>query len=151
MSRVRWMTGIALVLIFALGVVGTALAKHRTSPSSPVVTPPAPTLATATVTRSDGYTVSLTGPVKATVGVPATYTATCGPAGQTGPCPYGEFRAFGGVINRLGEGFGRGATGTYSFRATGTYSIRYRVGAACLGSPNQACPIDVWLTTTVGA
>ena len=154
MSRVRWMTGIALVLIFALGVAGTALAKHRTPPPTtppPVVTPPAPTLATATTTRGDGYIVSLTGPTTATVGAPTTYTATCGPAGQTGPCPYGEFRAFGGVINRLGEGFGRGASGFYVFRAAGSYSVRYRVGASCIGSPNRACPIDVFLSTRVTA
>lgn len=149
MSRVRWMTGIdALVVIFALGVVGSALAKHRTPPPT-TTPPPAPTLATATVTRSDGYTVSLTGPVTATVGVPTKYTATCGPAGQTGPCPYGEFRAYGGPINRLGEGFGRGASGSYVFRAAGGYSIRYRVNASCVGSPRLACPIDVWLLTVV--
>lgn len=105
---------------------------------------------TATVTRSDGYTVTLTGPTTARVGKPVTYTATCGPVGWTGfACPYGEFRAFGGVINRLGEGFGRGASGVYTFRAAGFYSVRYRVGASCPGSPRLACPIDAWLYVTV--
>lgn len=107
-------------------------------------------VAASTVTRADGYQVTLSGPATAMVGVPAMYTATCGPIGWYGsPCPYGEFRAFGGVINRLGEGFGRGATGVYSFRAAGFYSVRYRVGASCLGSPRLACPIDVWLYTVV--
>jgi hypothetical protein len=106
---------------------------------------------TATTTRSDGYTVTLTGPTQGVVGQPSTYTATCGLAGQTGPCPYGEFRMFGGPINRLGEGFGRGATGVYVFRAAGSYWVRYRVGASCIGSPRLACPIDVWLYTVVTA
>ena len=43
--------------------------------------------------------VTLTGPTSSRVGQPTTYTATCGGGA---PCPYGEFRAFGGVINRLG-------------------------------------------------
>jgi hypothetical protein len=104
---------------------------------------------TATVTTSTGYQVTLTGPSTATVGQPTTYTATCGPIGWYGsPCPYGEFRAYGGPINRLGEGFGTGATGRYVFRAAGYYQIRYRVGASCPGSPRLACPIDVWLNTT---
>jgi hypothetical protein len=104
---------------------------------------------TATVTTSTGYQVTLTGPTTATVGVPTTYTATCGPIGWYGsPCPYGEFRAYGGPINRLGEGFGTGATGRIVFRAPGYYQIRYRVGASCPGSPRLACPIDVWLSTT---
>lgn len=105
---------------------------------------------TSTVTRPDGYQVTLTGPDAGMVGAPATYAATCGPIGWYGsPCPYGEFRAFGGPINRLGEGFGTGATGRYVFRAAGYYQIRYRVGASCPGSPRLACPIDVWLSTTV--
>lgn len=105
---------------------------------------------TATVTRSDGYQVTLTGPATAKVGAPTTYTATCGPIGWYGsPCPYGEFRTFGGPLNRLGEGFGTGASGSYSFRAIGSYQIRYRVGASCPGSPRLACPIDVWVYTTV--
>lgn len=134
MSRVRWMTGIALILILTLGVVGTALAS------------------TQVVTRSDGYQVTLTGPDSATVGVSTGYTATCGPIGWYGsPCPYGEFRAFGGVINRLGEGFGRGASGSYVFRAAGGYSVRYRVPASCIGSPRLACPIDVWVYTVATA
>lgn len=105
--------------------------------------------ATSTVTTSSGYSVSIEGPASATVGVPATYTAVCGSGRAVSACQYGEFRAFGGPINRLGEGFGRGATGTYAFRAPGFYSIRYRVGASCPGSPRLACPIDVWLYTTV--
>jgi hypothetical protein len=106
---------------------------------------------TMTVTRSDGYQVTLTGPSTATVGSPTMYTATCGPIGWYGsPCPYGEFRAFGGPINRLGEGFGTGAQGSYVFRAAGAYQIRYRVGASCIGSPRQQCPIDVWLNTSAG-
>jgi hypothetical protein len=104
-----------------------------------------PTISAGT---TSGYQVTVTAPVSAKVGQPAGYTATCG-GGYA--CPYGEFRAFGGVINRLGEGFGRGATGAYSFRAPGTYSIRYRVGASCVGSPRLACPIDVWITTVVTA
>jgi hypothetical protein len=105
---------------------------------------------TSTVTRSDGYQVTLTGPDTATVGVPTTYTATCGPIGWYGsPCPYGEFRAFGGYINRLGEGFGTGASGSYTYRAPGTFQVRYRVGASCPGSPRLACPIDVWVYTVV--
>ena len=103
----------------------------------------------ATVTRSDGYSVTLNGPPTAIVGQPTSFTATCGPAGQVGPCPYGEFRAFGGTINRLGEGFGRGASAFYTFRAVGYYSIRYRVGASCIGSPRLACPIDVFLGVSV--
>lgn len=102
--------------------------------------------AAETVSTMSGYQVSMTGPSSATVGVPTTYTATCGGGF---PCPYGEFRAFGGVINRLGEGFGRGAIGTYTFRAAGAYQIRYRVGASCPGSPRLACPIDLWLSTAV--
>lgn len=112
----------------------------------------APALAsasTSTVTRSDGYTVSITGSSTGAVGMPSTYTAVCGMKDQTGPCPYGEFRMYGGTINRLGEGFGRGATGTYTFRAFGWYQVRYRVGAGCIGSPRTACPIDVFLTTVV--
>jgi hypothetical protein len=107
--------------------------------------------ATSTATRSDGYSVTLTGPGTGTVGVASSYSATCGYPGATGPCPYGEFRAFGGPINRLGEGFGRGALGTYTFRAAGSYQIRYRVGAGCIGSPRRACPIDVWVYTGVTA
>jgi hypothetical protein len=105
---------------------------------------------TSTTTRSDGYQVTLTGPDTGLVGVASTFTATCGPIGWYGsPCPYGEFRAFGGPINRLGEGFGTGPMGTYTFRAPGTYQIRYRVGASCPGSPRTACPIDLWLYTVV--
>lgn len=140
MSRVRWTVGLALTLIACEYGAGTALAKH----GQPVAVVQAPTLTTATVTRSDGYTVTLTGPTTARVGVATTYTATCGV-----PCGLGEFRAFGGVTNRLGEGFGRGASGSYVFRAAGAYSVRYRVGAACVGSPRLACPIDVWVTTVV--
>lgn len=103
---------------------------------------------TSTVTRSDGYRVTLTGPDTATVGTPATYTAKCGPVGYYDyACPYGSFRAYGGTINSLGEGFGTGPMGTYSFRTAGTYQIRYRVGASCIGSPRLACPIDVWVYT----
>ena len=105
--------------------------------------------ATSSVTTSSGYTVSITGPASGRVGVPATYTATCGPAGAVAACPWGEFRAFGGPLNRLGEGFGRGAIGVYTPRAPGFYAMRYRVGAACVGSPRLACPIDVWLNTSV--
>jgi hypothetical protein len=133
MNRYRITVILALTTITALWMVGAAFAD------------------TATTTRSDGYTVTLTGPTTATVGVPATFTATCGPTGQAGPCPYGEFRAFGGVINRLGEGFGRGAMGSYVFRAPGYYSVRYRVGASCPGSPRLACPIDAWLSVSVTA
>lgn len=105
---------------------------------------------TATVTRSDGYQVTLNGPTAATAGMSATYTATCGPIGWYGsPCPYGEFRAFGGVINRLGEGFGTGPVRAYTYRAPGFYQVRYRVGASCPGSPRLACPIDVWLYVAV--
>lgn len=100
---------------------------------------------TASVTRSDGYTVTLTGPTTGHVGAASAYSATCGGI----PCAYGEFRMFGGPINRLGEGFGRGATGFYTFRAAGFYSVRYRVGAQCIGSPNRACPIDVFLGVSV--
>jgi hypothetical protein len=102
--------------------------------------------ATTSATTASGYEVTLTGPATARVGEPAAYTATCG-GGY--PCPYGEFRAFGGVINRLGEGFGRGAAGSYTFRSAGVHSMRYRVGAACPGSPRMACPIDVWISTYV--
>jgi hypothetical protein len=101
-----------------------------------------------TASTTSGYQVSLTGPATTQVGVPTTYSATCG-GGYA--CPYGEFRAFGSILNRLGEGFGRGAVGTYTFRAPGTYQIRYRVGASCPGSPRLACPIDVWLYTVVTA
>lgn len=101
---------------------------------------------TAPTTSATNSGVTLTGPAPSRVGQPTTYSATCGGGA---PCPYGEFRAFGGVINRLGEGFGRGATGTYTFRAPGVYSIRYRVGASCPGSPRMACPIDVWIQTYV--
>lgn len=115
-----------------------------------LVAPAAASAFTSTVTRSDGYQVTLSGPDAAAVGVPATYTATCGPIGWYGsPCPYGEFRAFGGPINRLGEGFGTGATGHYTFRAAGSYQVRYRVGASCIGSPRQQCPIDVFGFTAV--
>ena len=126
MSRVRWTVGLALTLIACEWGAGTALAS------------------TQVVTRSDGYRVTLTGPDRARVGVPAVYTATCGGA----PCSFGEFRAFGGVTNRLGEGFGRGAFGNWTPRAPGLYSIRYRLGMTC---GRSACPIDVWLTTSVGA
>jgi hypothetical protein len=101
-----------------------------------------------TASTTSGYQVALTGPSSARVGQPTTYSATCG-GGYA--CPYGEFRAFGGTINRLGEGFGTGAVRAYTFRAPGTYSIRYRVGASCPGSPRLACPIDVWLYTVVTA
>lgn len=100
--------------------------------------------ATSTVTTSSGYRVTISGPASATVGAPVAYTATCGGA----PCSFGEFRAFGGPINRLGEGFGRGPLGSYSFRAPGLYSMRYRVGMTC---GRQACPVDVFLTTSVAA
>lgn len=100
---------------------------------------------TSSVTTSTGYTVTLSGPDTAAVGVPATYTATCGGA----PCPYGNFRMFGGYINRLGEGFGVGATGRYTFRAPGFFTARYMVGASCPGSPNRACPIYVYGSTAV--
>lgn len=33
----------------------------------------------------------------------------------------------------------------------GLYSVRYRVGASCLGSPRLACPIDAWLYVAVKA
>lgn len=111
--------------------------------------PAAADAATSTVTRSDGYTVSVTGPTTGTVGASSAYTAVCGYPARIGPCQYGEFRMFGGSINRLGEGFGRGATGFYQFRAAGYYSVRYRVGAACIGSPRNACPIDVFLNGIV--
>jgi hypothetical protein len=134
MNRYRITVILALTTITALWVVGAAFAD------------------TATTTRSDGYQVSLTGPTTAVVGAQTAYTATCGPVGWYGsPCPYGEFRAFGGVINRLGEGFGRGAMGSYVFRAPGYYSVLYRVGASCPGSPRLACPIDVWLYVAVTA
>lgn len=101
-----------------------------------------------TASTTSGYQVSLSGPATAQVGVPTTYSATCG-GGYA--CPYGEFRAFGSILNRLGEGFGTGALRAYTFRAPGTYQIRYRVGASCPGSPRLACPIDVWLYTVVTA
>ena len=128
MSRVRWTVGLALTLIACEWGAGYALAY------------------TAVVTRSDGYRVTLTGPDSARVGVPASYTASCGPAGFVGPCSFGEFRAFGGIINRLGEGFGRGAMGNWTPRAAGTYSIRYRLGMTC---GRSACPIDVFLSVSV--
>jgi|GEM_PF-3606190 len=103
---------------------------------------------TTSASTPSGYQVTLTGPVSAVVGQPTTYTATCG-GGYA--CPYGAFRAFGGVINRLGEGFGVGATGTYTFRAPGNYAVRYRMGASCPGSPRTACPISVFVYTTVTA
>jgi hypothetical protein len=132
MTRHRLAIVLALTMILGLWAIGTAFAD------------------TATTTRADGYQVSLTGPATATVGVPATFTATCGPIGWYGsPCPYGEFRAFGGPINRLGEGFGTGAMRAYTFRAPATYQIRYRVGASCPGSPRLACPIDTWLYVVV--
>ena len=130
MSRVRWTVGLALALIACEWGAGTALAS------------------TQVVTRSDGYRVTLTGPDRARVGVPTAYTATCGPAGFVTACQFGEFRAFGGPINRLGEGFGRGASGFWTPRTPGLYSIRYRLGMTC---GRSACPIDVWLTTSVGA
>lgn len=101
--------------------------------------------ATSTVTRSDGYTVTMTGPTTGKVGTASGYTATCGYPSSMGPCPYGDFRMFGGTINRLGEGFGQGAMGFYTFRAPGFYSARYRLGANCIGSTRQACPIDVFI------
>jgi hypothetical protein len=106
----------------------------------------ADTAPTTSASTSSGYQVTLTGPASARVGQPTSYSATCG-GGYA--CPSGEFRAYGSVINRLGEGMGRGATGTYTFRAPGSYSIRYRVGASCPGSPRQSCPIDVFITTSV--
>lgn len=63
----------------------------------------------------------------------------------TGSSPYGAFRMYGGPINRLGEGFGTGTSGTYTPRAPGYYTARYSVGAACVGSPNRACPIYVYV------
>ena len=126
-----------------IAAVATALSLFAFTAGAGADTAP---LTSASTTS--GYQVTLTGPSTATVGVPTTYTATCG-GGYA--CPYGEFRTFGGVVNRLGEGFGRGATGAYTFRAAGFYSIRYRVGASCPGSPRLSCPIDVWLTTNVTA
>ena len=133
MSRVRCMTVVALTVIACLWAAGVAFAQ------------------TTTVTRADGYTVTLTGPATGKVGQASAFTATCGYPGFVGACPYGEFRMFGAGVNRLGEGFGRGASGSYVFRTAGAYSIRYRVPAGCVGSPRLACPIDVWLSTTVGA
>lgn len=109
---------------------------------------PAAHAATTTVDYG-GYEVSVTGPATGTVGAPSSYTATCGLIGQQFRCPYGEFRMFGGAINRLGEGFGTGSRGEYTFRGFGFYQMRYRVGASCIGSPRRACPIDVWLSTSV--
>lgn len=86
--------------------------------------------------------VTLSGPDTAHVGTPAVYTSNS---------PYGEFRAFGGPLNRLGEGFGRGLQASYTFRAPGVYQIRLRVGASCPGSPRLACPIDVFVSTSVTA
>lgn len=134
MSRVRWMTGIALTLIACLFIAGVAFAQ------------------TATVTRSDGYRVTLTGPDTAVAGVSTGFTAKCGPVGYYDyACPYGSFRAYGGPINSLGEGFGTGASGFYVFRSAGFYYVRYRVGAGCIGSPRLACPIDVFLPISVTA
>jgi hypothetical protein len=131
-------------------VLATAVAAFSLTPiagaDDPVAAPEPPALTSATT--DSGYEVTLTGPVTAVVGEPAVYTATCGGGF---PCPYGEFRTFGGITNRLGEGFGLGDTGTETFRAPGLYSIRYRVGAACPGSPRRACPIDVWINTQVEA
>lgn len=110
-----------------------------------LATPAAASAATSTTTRSDGYTVSITGPTIGKVGVANGYTAVCGYPGGMGACPYGEFRMYGGPINGLGEGFGRGAYGFYTFRAAGSYIARYRVGASCIGSPRLACPIDVYI------
>ena len=98
-------------------------------------------------TTYGGNTVTLSGPVAAHVGVPTAYTATCYGA----PCAYGEFRTFGGPLNRLGEGFGTGAARSYTFRTPGFYQIRYRLGAQCIGSPRLACPIDVFLYVSVTA
>lgn len=95
--------------------------------------------------------VMLAGPASAHVGEPAMFTAACGTVADFAACPLGEFRAFGGRINRLGEGFGTGFIGYYTFRAPGVYSVRYRVGAHCIGSPRLSCPIDAWISTTVTA
>jgi hypothetical protein len=152
-----------LGLRFAL--LAAAVAAFSLTPvagaDDPAPTEPAPTLdpapaeapapeppALTSATTDSGYEVTLTGPVNAVVGTPTSYTATCG-GGYA--CPYGEFRAYGEIINHLGEGFGRGATGTITFRAPGFYSLRYRVGAACQGSPRLACPIDVWINAYVEA
>jgi hypothetical protein len=124
-------------------ILATALAALALTANAGADTAP-----TTSASTTSGYQVSLTGPASAVVGQPATYSATCG-GGYA--CPSGEFRAFGSVINRLGEGFGRGATGSTTFRAPGTYSIRYRVGQSCPGSPRRSCPIDVWITTAVTA
>jgi hypothetical protein len=132
MTRSRLCATILATALSAIAITASANADTTTT--------------TSTVTK-DGYTVTLTGPNSSRVGQPTTYSATCGGA----PCLYGEFRIFGGVTNRLGEGFGTGATRTTTFRAAGVYQIRYRVGRSCVGSPNRACPIDVWLSTSVTA
>lgn len=133
MTRSRLCSTILATALSALAITATAGAD---------------TAPTTSVSTTSGYQVTLTGPASAVVGQPATYTATCG-GGY--PCSYGEFRVFGGVINSLGEGMGRGATASYTFRAPGAYSIRYLVAAACAGSPRRSCPIAVWITTSVSA